>query len=254
MPTKDDAVSVIICNYNYGRFLRDGLESLTGQTRGPLHLILVDDGSRDDSAAVIRDFLALWGHRFARHDVIWNKKNLGKLASLNRAVERLATPLALILDADDTLPAHAIERMAEQLSAARAENPDIGFVYSDSHLVDETGAVIGQGKSAPWSRELLQTHSYIPECALTLSRALREAAPFDEAIRVHTKHHKWTRIAEAGWVGHYIAEPLFNYRMHQANLSGIGQAVLSEDAVDGRRDRLLSGYWRTAGAAGPGAK
>ena len=257
MPTQDEtAVSVIVCNYNYGRYLRDGLESLAGQSHVPRHLIIVDDGSSDDSAAVISDFLATDGDRFAARDFIRNKTNLGKLASLNRAVERLATPLVLILDADDTLPPRAIERMSDRLLAARRDNPDVGFVYSDSHLVDEGGAVIGRGKSASWSRALLNSQSYIPECALTLSRALREAAPFDETIRVHTKHHKWTRIAEAGWIGHYIPEPLFNYRMHESNLSGIGLAVLSEDDGDGRRDRLLSGYWRTAGsdAARPGAK
>ncbi len=247
MPTyHETAVSVIICNFNYGRFLRDGLESLAGQTHRPHHLIVVDDGSTDDSAAVIEDFLAARGKLFARHDFIRNDRNRGKLACLNQAVARLDTPFALILDADDFLPAHAIERLVERFLAERAAHPEIGFVYSDSHLVDEAGAVIGPGKSTGWCRELLKTHSYIPECALTLSRALQEAAPFDETIRVHTKHHKWTRIAERGWAGHHVAEPLFNYRMHQGNISGIGRAVLSEGDADGRRERLLSGYWRTA--------
>lgn len=249
MPTHHEAaVSIIICNYNYGRFLRDGLESLAEQTRMPQHLIIVDDGSTDDSTAVIDDFLSTRGHLFARHDFIRNGGNLGKLACLNKAVELLDTPFALILDADDFLPAHAIERLLDRLLVAREENPDIGFVYSDSHLVDETGAVIGPGISTDWSLELLKTHSYIPECALTLSGALRRAAPFDESIRVHTKHHKWTKIVDRGWIGHYLPEPLFNYRMHQGNISGIGRAVLSEGGADGRKDRLLSGYWGTAGS------
>lgn len=253
MPTHHEtAVSVIICNYNYGRFLPDGLESLAKQTQMPQHLILVDDGSTDDSSAVIDDFLSTWGRLFAHHDFIRNETNKGKLACLNKAVELLDTPFALILDADDFLPAHAIERLVDCLRAVRGENPDIGFVYSDSHLVDEAGVVIGRGKSTDWSRELLKTHSYIPECALTLSRALQQAAPFDESIRVSTKHHKWTKIAENGWVGHYMPEPLFNYRMHQGNMSGIGQAVLSEGDTDPRRDRLLSGYWRIAGSGAPG--
>ena len=249
MPTHDKTVvSVIICNYNYGRFLHEGLESLANQTHVPLHLIIVDDGSTDDSSAVINAFLSAWGHLFAHHNFIRNERNLGKLASLNKAVESLCTPLALILDADDFLPPHAIERLVNCLLVVREKNPNIGFIYSDSHLVDETGHVIGTGKSTSWSLELLKTHSYIPECALTLSRVLRQASPFDASIRVNTKHHKWTRIAESGWVGHYIPEPLFNYRMHQSNMSGIGRAVLTEGDSDGRKDRLLSGYWRIVGA------
>ena len=242
----DNAVTVIICNYNYGRFLAQGLESLAKQSEPPHGLIVVDDGSTDDSRTVVVDFLSTCGRRFAQRDFLRNERNLGKLASLNLAVERLVTPLAIILDADDFLPVDAIARLKERLLAARRENPAVGFAYSDSHLVDEAGAVIGRGKSADWSRALLKTHSYIPECALTLSRALHQAAPFDESIRVHTKHHKWTRIADRGWIGHYVPEPLFNYRMHQSNISGIGKAVLSEGDAEGRKERLLSGYWRTA--------
>ena len=43
-----------------------------------------------------------------------------------------------------------------------------------------------------------------------------------------------------------MPEPLFNYRMHQSNISDIGKAVLSEGDAEGRKERLLSGYWRTA--------
>ena len=48
------------------------------------------------------------------------------------------------------------------------------------------------------------------------------------------------------WAGHYVPEPLFFYRMHDANMSGIGRSVLAEDDRTGRKDRLLSGYWRVA--------
>ena len=242
----ENAISVIICNYNYGHFVRDGLESLADQSHLPWHLIIVDDGSTDDSRAVIADFLSTKGHLFAKHDFLVNERNLGKLACVNQAVQVLSAPFVLILDADDFLPADAVERLLARILAVREENPDIGFVYSDSYLVDETGAIIGRGKSTDWSFELLRTHSYIPECALTLSCALQKASPFDESIRVSTKHHKWTKIADDGWVGHYIPEPLFNYRMHQDNISGIGQVVLNEDNGDARKERLLSGYWRTA--------
>ena len=108
--------------------------------------------------------------------------------------------------------------------------------------------ILGKNDKSAKARalELLSTHSYIPECALTLSAPLKEAAPFDESIRVGTKHHKWMRIARSGWIGRYVAEPLFFYRMHDTNMSGIGRSVLDEDDKSGRKDRLLSGYWRVA--------
>lgn len=242
----ENAVTVIICNYNYGKFVRDCLDSLAGQSRIPSNLIIVDDASTDDSRAVIESFLSDNAHLFQKHVFLSNTENSGKLACINKAIALLETPYSLILDSDDYLPPEAIERLLERMLAARERNPAIGFAYSDSYLVDETGAEIGRGKSADWSLELLRTHSYIPECALTMSEALRDAGLLDDSIRVSTKHHKWMRIAEAGWEGHYIPEPLFHYRMHQNNISGIGKSVLSEDGGDARKERLLSGYWRTA--------
>ena len=48
-----------------------------------------------------------------------------------------------------------------------------------------------------------------------------------------------------GWWGKHIAEPLFYYRMHDANISGIGKAVLAEVARGQNGHRILSGYWPT---------
>ena len=241
-----NSVSAIVCNYNYGGFIHETLESLARQTHRPERLIIVDDGSHDSSHAVIDDFLGARGDLFAHCRFIRNEINAGKLACINTALRFVDTRFAIILDSDDFVPEHAIESLLARLLSAREAAPEVGFVYSDSHLVDEDGEVIGRGRSAEWSRKLLETHSYIPECALTVSAALKQAAPFDETIRVSTKHHKWMRIARAGWIGRYVPEPLFFYRMHDGNMSGIGRSVLAEDDDSGRKDRLLSGYWRIA--------
>ncbi len=241
-----NSVSAIVCNYNYGEFIHETLESLARQTLRPETLIIVDDGSDDFSRTVIEDFLVARGDLFAQCHFIRNETNVGKLACLNKALALVDTRFSIILDSDDFVPEHAIESLLASLLSARQAAPETGFVYSDSYLVNQDGDVISRGRSAEWSLELLSTHSYIPECALTLSAALKEAAPFDESIRVSTKHHKWMRIARAGWIGRYVAEPLFFYRMHDANMSGIGRSVLAEDDDSGRKDRLLSGYWCVA--------
>ena len=241
-----NSISAIVCNYNYGEFIRETLESLARQTHRPDKLIIVDDGSDDFSQTVIDEFLAARGDLFDHCHFIRNEANVGKLACLNTALALVDTKYSIILDSDDFIPEHAIESLLANLLNARRTAPETGFVYSDSYLVNQKGDVISRGRSAEWSLELLSTHSYIPECALTLSAALKDAAPFDETIRVSTKHHKWMRIARAGWIGRYVAEPLFFYRMHDTNMSGIGRSVLAEDDNSGRKDRLLSGYWRVA--------
>ena len=241
-----NSISAIVCNFNYGAFIYEALDSLARQTRKPDRLIIVDDGSDDASRAVIDKFLAARGDLFAHCDFIRNARNIGKLASLNIALELVDTKFSFILDSDDFIPEHAIASLLSHLLESQQTVQETGFVYSDSYLVDRDGDIIGRGRSAEWSLERLSTHSYIPECALTESVALKAAAPFDESIRVGTKHHKWARIARAGWIGRYVDEPLFCYRMHDSNLSGIGRSVLAEEDDSGRKDRLLSGYWPVA--------
>jgi glycosyltransferase involved in cell wall biosynthesis len=241
-----NSISAIVCNYNYGDFIHEALDSLARQTHRPNKLIIVDDGSDDFSRNVIDEFLAARGDLFDHCHFIRNEANVGKLACLNTALALVDTTYSIILDSDDFLPEHAIESLLANLLNARQTAPETSFVYSDSYLVNQEGDVICRGRSAEWSVELLSTHSYIPECALTLSAPLKEAAPFDESIRVGTKHHKWMRIARSGWIGRYVAEPLFFYRMHDTNMSGIGRCVLAEDDQSGRKDRLLLGYWRVA--------
>lgn len=239
------AITVIIPNFNHGRFLGDCLGSLVRQTRIPEGLIVIDDGSTDNSKSVVESFMASKGHEFRDRTFLPNRDNAGKLACINQAVPLLDTPYVLVLDSHDFLPEHAIETLLQRMLAARVDNPYVGFVYSDSHLVNEENVEIGRGRSTPWCPRLLKRQTYIPECALTLSIALKRAAPFDDSIRVGSKHHKWCKIADEGWIGHHVAEPLFCCRTHQSNLSGMGKSILDGNGVDPRTERLLSGYMST---------
>ncbi len=90
-------------------------------------------------------------------------------------------------------------------------------------------------RAEPFDPELLLAHDkrYIPETAPTVTSVLRAVLPFDEAITIHTKQHKWKKIVRAGWKGVYFPEPLFYYRMHEHNKSGIGKKV-SNNSSDAR--------------------
>ncbi|MFB3077018.1 MAG: hypothetical protein ACE1Y4_03335, partial [Lysobacterales bacterium] len=110
----------------------------------------------------------------------------------------------------------------------------------------ESGNPIDYGRSTTFKRSLVEKLSFLPEPALILTRAFKEVMPFDETIRVATKHHKWCRVVNNGWTGYHIAEPLFYYRMHLNNLSGIGKRIISEAEKGEYGERILSGYWGTA--------
>ena len=240
-------VGVFIPNYNYGRFIAKALESVMAQSYPPLDVVVVDDGSSDDSAHVIERCLArINGVRrtaFYRQPV-----NGGKLAALNAVMHEMTAPYMLTLDADDQLEPDYVERCLQTLLEARAEDPRVAMVYTDCLLIDAAGELIDRGRSTAFDFDKLQTLSYIPEPALCLSEACLEVMPFDAGIKIGTKHHKWLRMVARGWKGLYFAEPLFRYRMHDGNLSQIGRRVLMEIESGQRGERILSGYWATTRA------
>jgi glycosyltransferase involved in cell wall biosynthesis len=236
-------LTVLIPNFNYGSYIERAIGSVFEQDYPSIELIVVDDGSKDDSVAVIEKALA-GDHRLARSELIAFKRNRGKLAALNAALEVTTGEYAIILDSDDYLARNYATRCIAELEAAREHDAKIGFVYTDCTLIDDNDRFIDRGRSTMFDAGLVDRLSFLPEPALTLTEALKSAAPFDESIRRATKHHKWRRIVAGGWAGLHIAEPLFFYRMHDTNMSGIGQKVLSEAESGTRGARILSGYWQ----------
>lgn len=241
----DHLLSVVIPNYNYARFIADAMVSVSRQDQQPIELIVVDDGSTDNSLEVIEKTLPLLSNLYAT-DVIALDQNVGKLGAMNRAMDHIRGEYSIILDADDFLLPHYASRCIDELLTARRRDPRIGFVYTDCTLVGEQGQRLERGKSTRFDAQLLETFSFVPEPAVVLTRAMVDAAPFDESIRKGTKHHKWRRIVANGWHGTHLSEPLFCYRMHQNNLSGIGKRVTTEVNNGHQGERILSGYWPTA--------
>jgi glycosyltransferase involved in cell wall biosynthesis len=93
-------VSIIINNYNYGRYLRQAIESALGQTYNNIELIIVDDGSTDDSRAIIDEYK----HR----GTVVLKANGGQASAFNAGVGEATGDLIMLLDSDDYLFPEAI--------------------------------------------------------------------------------------------------------------------------------------------------
>ena len=239
-------VSVVVCNYNQGRYLERAIESLAQQTHHSIELWLVDDGSTDGSPALMTRLARRLRERFAAIELLLRRNNAGQLACLNVALNQARGTLTVVFDADDLLAPTFVAGSVEAMRSHRERDPSVGFVYTDCELVDSEDRLLGIGRSVPWDGALLERSSYIPGCAATLTTALHTGMPFDESIRVGTKHHRWLRLNEAGWTGHHLARPLFSYRLHAGNNSGIGARLLPE--LDGRpgSERLLGRVWPTA--------
>jgi glycosyltransferase involved in cell wall biosynthesis len=127
-------VDVVVTNHNYGRFLPQAIESACSQTHPDVHVVVVDDGSTDDSREVLRGFED-------RVEVVLKEQG-GQASALNAGLERCRGEVLLVLDADDILRPHAAERVA----AAFAAGPRLSKVQFPMEIIDAEGTPTGAVK------------------------------------------------------------------------------------------------------------
>ena len=178
----DKLVSIIINNYNYGRFIRDAIESALQQTYTPIEVIVVDDGSTDNS----RQIIEAYGTRI----IPVNKSNGGQASALNAGFQKSKGDIILFLDADDYLAPDVVEKVVvamKDTSTAKAhwlmrkidqENTLTGMMLPDDKLFEgdlrEQVILMGPSKSGgppnspptsgnAWSRKFLEKVLPIPE-------------------------------------------------------------------------------------------
>lgn len=108
-------VSIVICNYNHGRFLRGAIDSALAQTYGNVEVIVVDDGSTDDSRAVIDGFAGTGAVKAIYQD------NQGQCAAYNAGFAASAGDILLFLDADDLYLPEMAGRVVAAIDANTAK-------------------------------------------------------------------------------------------------------------------------------------
>jgi len=113
--------SIVMANYNNGRYIRQAIESVLSQTFRDWELIIVDDCSTDDSIDIIKRYLTDDRVRLIRHDT-----NKGYIAALKIAIADVRSEIFGILDSDDCLTANAVETMYQH----HISFPDSGLIYS----------------------------------------------------------------------------------------------------------------------------
>ncbi len=131
-PSERPLVSLLINNYNYGRFLPEAIDSALQQTYGGTETIVVDDGSTDDS----RDVLARYRGRIG----VVLKENGGQASTVNVGFERCKGDVVIILDADDRLTPDIAAAVAEVFLA----HPEVARVQYRVAVTDAVGRPTGE--------------------------------------------------------------------------------------------------------------
>jgi glycosyltransferase involved in cell wall biosynthesis len=218
MTTTVPRVSVCVPSYNHSRFLPQALESILRQTFSDLEIIIVDDGSTDNSLEIAKSYASNHPSKIKLHTHP-NHENLGISATVNAAFKEVRGEYWMGLPSDDLLHPQKIARQVEFLD----QHQEIGWVYSYANFVDNEGqltdGLFGNDVSKdPDPVETLIQGNQIPGMTALMRRSVSAQVGLHNPSLLYSDWHYWVRMAAASKVG-FIPEPLVYYRLHDTNTS-----------------------------------
>ena len=143
-------VSVVILNHNYAEYVETAIKSVLSQTYKFVELIIIDDGSTDNSREII--------NKYSQQAIVHFQSNVGVVASRNLALSLATGRYIVQLDADDYLELDYIEKM---VNAAQSNSADI--VYCQAQYFGRVSFIT---QNPTYSLDTLKLHNYISSCSM----------------------------------------------------------------------------------------
>jgi glycosyltransferase involved in cell wall biosynthesis len=210
-------VSILINNYNYGQFLPAAIESALSQTYDRVEVVVVDDGSQDDSRAIIG--------RYGDRIIAVMKPNGGQASAFNAGFAASQGDVLCFLDADDYCHPHKARQLVDQLG----QHPAAGWWFHELTDVDAAGQVLAQHRAAgitdcqavDYRHHLLTgqaiTTIFPATSGLCFTRqVLQQVLPMPPQLLISADNY--LRLAAASLApGLLIPEPLAVHRIHGKN-------------------------------------
>ncbi|MDD3296623.1 MAG: glycosyltransferase [Candidatus Omnitrophica bacterium] len=199
-------LSIIIPAYNNADLTVKAVESVLNQTYKNIEIIVVDDGSTDNTREILQPYSK-------RIKYIY-KKNGGACSARNLGISAANGEYIGFLDCDDIYLPRKAERSVKFLD----EHPDYGFVYTAAYYIDENEKILRKfshylSRKTGWINKKLLLRNYIcSSTAVIRKSSFEKTGVFDESIFTPADWDMWLRLSENYKVG-YINEPLTLYRI-----------------------------------------
>lgn len=182
------SISVIIPAYNAARYLPEAIASAQGQTRQPIEIIVVDDGSSDESGAVAAG---------AGAHVVRMRTNSGPSAARNAAIRETSGAYVAMLDADDQWEPNHCETVGGLLDL------HVGAALANSRArliapaVGETPVWVESDRPLEMFARMLRANPVVQTTAIVRRDALMDAGGYDTALRYAEDYDLWLRLARS---------------------------------------------------------
>ena len=206
-------VSILLPVYNAEKYLSEAIDSVLAQTLIDWELLLIDDGSTDNSIKILEEYAA----KDSRIKIYNNDNNLGLIATLNRGVELCKGDYIARMDADDIMVSNRLEKQVLFLE----HNRSYGMCGTNAITIDENGDEIGHIINLS-SDELLRINLLFSVPFVHPSIMFRKEIFNDIEYDLEYKHVEdydlWVRFSTE-WKIANLPEFLFKYRWHDKNVS-----------------------------------
>lgn len=210
-------VSVIIPTYNNSQYIVEALNSVLLQTYRDFEVIIVDDGSTDNTYKNITGIITAHPNLLK---YIY-QENRGLPSARNIGIKNSCGEYIALLDSDDAWLTNKLEQTINNLE----ENSEISMVYSDMYLVNRQGDILHKWLQTKNNfcegyiyNQLIKENFIIPSSVVIRRRLLDEVGYFDENITYAEDYDLWLRIAEKNKIG-LVNHPLVKWRQHDKNMS-----------------------------------
>lgn len=205
------AISVVMAVYNCDPWIAEAVTSVTRQTFADFELIVVDDGSTDQTAARLEQ------ERDSRLKVI-KQPRAGQTPALNRALGMATAPLLARMDGDDVaLP----ERLARQAAFLKS-HPEVGLLGTGGHEIEPSGAIVSTvvppAEDKAIRRTLIRRNPFIHSSVMMRRAVLDAVGLYDERFAVAQDYDLWLRMSRVTRMAN-LPEPLVLRRLAPGRLS-----------------------------------
>ncbi len=209
-------ISVVMPAYNAAAHLREALESVVRQTYKPIETIVVDDGSTDSTAEIVR--------QFGSAITYVHQENRGLSAARNRGIQEARGDWIALLDADDIWDCKKLEVQQKLLAHGNAALGYTAHVVLDGGSISQTYAVPDSSRIYQALRERCP---FVPSSVILNKRAAVKAGGFDETLASGPEDWDlWIRVLRRGHKFIGTSDPLLIYRVTPNGLTHNTEAFL----------------------------
>ena len=214
--TEYPLVSILVANFNNGQFITETLDSAVGQTYPNVEIVIIDDGSMDNSVSIIEDYISKHGN--ARFKFYRNDDNQGCGRIKRQSVAYSEGAFFAFLDPEDTIVPEAIEILMK----VHINHPEYSVVYCTHYLCNERlepqRISTYPGKIPHGQSHLTSTEGHISALAICRRQVYDKTLGIDASYQVSEDQDLYLKMEEQAPVC-FVDLPLYYYRKHDHNSS-----------------------------------